>query len=92
MKIAEFYLMMTFALVAILAVFFLVPSGALAAAEIVTLRLMQLAVLLVTFFVTVFCLRGTKYDVLQEVFEKDNMAAAIFVSALLLAMAGVIGK
>ena len=53
---------------------------------------MQLAVLLVAFFATVFCLHGTKYDVLQEVFEEDNIAAAIFVSALLLAMAGVVGK
>lgn len=92
MKAAEFSLIVSLVIVTLLAVFLLVPAGALAAAEIVTLRLMQLAVLLVAFFATVYCLRGTKYDVLQEVFERDNMAAAIFVSALLLAMAGVIGK
>ena len=92
MKTAEFSLIVSLIVLTLLAVFLLIPSGVLAAAEIVTLRLMQLAVLLVAFFATVFCLHGTKYDVLQEVFEEDNIAAAIFVSALLLAMAGVVGK
>jgi len=92
MKIAEAVLSLVFVFITMLALFLLAPGGSLAAAEIVTLRLMQLAVLLVAFFATVFCLRGTKYDVLSEVFDQGNVAAAIVVAALLLALAGVIGK
>ena len=92
MKRAELMLLAGFVIITLLALFVLVPGGNLAAAEIVTLRLLQLAVLLAAFFATVFCLRGTKYDVLAEVFDQGNIAAALVVAALLLALAGVVGR
>lgn len=92
MKFAELVLIIGIIVVTALALFLLVPGGSLAAAEIVTLRLIQLAVMLISFFVSIFCLHGTKYDVMEQIFERDNMAAALFVSALMLSISGVIGK
>ena len=92
MKLAEIGLIFALIVISVLAVFLMVPGSTLAAAEIVTLRLMQLAVLLIAFFATVYCLRGTKYDVLEEIFERENVAAALVISALLIALSGVIGK
>lgn len=79
------------AVIAILAVCFL-PGAPLAAAEILTLKLMYIALLLGVLFATVYALRGTNYDVLAEIFDTDNKAAAIFVGAIVIALALVIGK
>lgn len=90
MKQAELlFTMAVVGLAGLSASFFAPMDGVL---EIITLRLMYLAFLLAGAFGTMYVLRGTKYDVLREVFEENNMAAALVVAAIFIAVAMVIGR
>lgn len=59
--------------------------------EIVTLRLIYLAILFAAFFGVVMSLRGTEFDVLKEIFVEHNVAASVLVGAIIVALAVVIG-
>lgn len=85
-----FALVWLFATVA--AVYFLAPGNGAAIVEIVVLKMIYVAVLLTVAVGLLFFLRGTKFDVYQEIFGEDNIAAAILVAALLLSVAAVVGK
>ena len=74
-----------------LALLFL-PGSGLAAAEIITLRLVYLALLLLVTVAFVFFLRGTKFDVYAEIFDRHNVAGAIVVAAMIIGAAMVIGR
>jgi hypothetical protein len=74
-----------------IALYFL-PGSTLAAAEIVTLKLIYISMLIGTTGSLVYFLRGTKYDIYAEIFDQNNSAAAILVGALILAVGLVIGK
>ena len=76
----------------IAAVYFLAPGNGAAIVEIVVLKMIYVAVLLAVAVGVLFFLRGTKSDIFAEIFDQHNIAAAIFVAALLLAIANVIGK
>ena len=78
-------------ILAILAVAIL-PGAPLAAAEIITLKLMYVALLLSISFVLVWVFRGTRYDFWQEIITQHNIAGAIFLAALIVGIALVIGK
>ncbi len=76
---------------AVAALFFL-PNSWVGAAEIVTLHLMQIALLLAFAFGTLFFLKGTRYDIHKEIFEENSISAAVYAGAIILALAMVIGK
>lgn len=76
---------------ACVAVFFL-PGAPLAAAEIITLKLMYVALLLAVVFLVIHVFRGTRYDFWQEIITQHNIAGAIFLSAIIVSVALVIGK
>ena len=59
--------------------------------EIVTLRLIYVAFLFAASFGVVLSLRGTEFDVLNEIFTENNMAAAVLVGSIFIAVALVIG-
>lgn len=59
--------------------------------EIVTLRLIYLGFLFAASFGVVLSLRGTRFDVLNEIFVENNVAAAVLVGAIFIAVALVIG-
>ena len=58
--------------------------------EILTLRALYIATLLGGAFATLTVLRGTHYDVLEEIFDENNTAAAIVVAAIFVSIALVI--
>lgn len=76
----------------IAAVYFFAPAGVTAVVEIVVLKMIYVSVLLLVTFGVLFFLRGTQYDVYEEIFGESNIAAAIMVAAVLMAVATVIGK
>jgi hypothetical protein len=78
-------------LLAVIAILFL-PGAPLAAAEIMTLKLMYAALLLVLVFGLVHVFRGTKWDFYKEIIYQHNVAGAIFLSAIIIGLAVVIGK
>lgn len=86
----EFILTGLTALAATAAALFFAPWDGVS--EILTLRLMYIAMLLAGAFGTLFVLRGTKYDVLREIFDENNTAAAVVVAAIFISMALVIGR
>lgn len=59
--------------------------------EIVTLRLIYVAFLFAASFGVILSLRGTKFDVLNEIFVENNIAASVLVGAIFIATALVIG-
>lgn len=59
--------------------------------EIVTLRLIYLGFLFAASFGVVLSLRGTRFDVLREIFVENNVAASVLVGAIFIAVALVIG-
>ena len=81
-----------FLLATVVATYYLAPGSGLAVAEIVVLKMIYVSVLLVVSIGLLFFLRGTKYDIYAEVFDQHNIAAAVVIAALLLAVANVIGK
>ena len=81
-----------FLIATVCAAYYFAPGSGLAVAEIVVLKMIYVSVLLVVSLGLLFFLRGTKYDVYAEIFDQHNIAAAILIAALLLAIANVIGK
>lgn len=78
-------------LLAILAVAIL-PGAPLAAAEIITLKLMYVALLLAITFGLIHVFRGTKWDFYTEIISQHNIAGALFLAAIIISIAMVIGK
>ena len=76
---------------AILAVF-LTPGAIVPALEIMTLKLVYVAFLLAVVYGLLHFTRGTQFDVQREIFDKNNLAGAVFVGAIVLSLATVIGK
>lgn len=64
--------------------------GSSAAAEILTLKVMYLATMLAGVFATLYALKGTKFDVLEEVFDENNTSAGIVVGSVFISIALVI--
>lgn len=91
-KIDEKVFAALFLLATICAAYYFAPGSGLAVAEIVVLKMIYVSVLLVVSIGLLFFLRGTKYDIYAEIFDQHNIAAAVVIAALLLAIASVIGK
>jgi hypothetical protein len=81
-----------FLLATVAAAYYFAPESGATVAEIVVLKMIYVSVLLVVSLGLLFFLRGTKYDIYAEIFDQHNIAAAILIAALLLAVANVIGK
>lgn len=56
------------------------------------LKLVYVAFLLTVVYGLLYFLRGTKYDIHAEIFDQNNLPAAVFVGSIVLALATVIGK
>lgn len=80
------------ALLAAVGGFFLAPGRELALTDIVLVKVVSAAVFLSFTISLLYVLRGTKYDVLGEVFNEDKGAAAIFSGLLLVALALVLAR
>ena len=91
-KIDEKVFAILFMLATILAAYHFAPGSGMAVAEIVVLKMIYVSVLLIVSFGLLFFLRGTKYDIYEEIFDEHNIAAAMLIAALLLSIALVIGK
>lgn len=91
-KIDEKVFAILFMLVTVFAAYHFAPGSGLAVAEIVVLKMIYVSVLLIVSFGLLFFLRGTKYDIYEEIFDEHNIAAAMLIAALLLSIALVIGK
>lgn len=87
----EKYLTLFLIALACLAVFFL-PGAPLAAAEIITLKLMYVALLLAIVFGLIHVFRGTQWDFYKEVMMQHNIAGALFLGSIIIGIAMVIGK
>ena len=72
--------------------FFFAPGRELALIDIVLVKVASVATFLALAVGMIAALRGVKYNVLAEVFDKNNTAGAIFTGMLLVAIALVIGK
>lgn len=91
-KIDEKVFAILFMLATVFAAYYFAPGSGLAVAEIVVLKMIYVSVLLIVSFGLLFFLRGTKYDIYEEIFDEHNIAAAMLIAALLLSIALVIGK
>lgn len=89
--INEKWFVVLLAFLAGLAVVFM-PGAIPAAIEIMTLKLLYVVLLLSVVFALIFVLRGTSWDFYEEIIGQHNVAGAIFVAALVIAIAVVIGK
>ena len=79
MKINHNLFTVVFVILSVIATGFVVQSGAdLTVAELVSTKLFNAAVPMGLFLGFVYTLRGTAYDVLEEIFDQHNIAAAIF--------------
>lgn len=87
----EKWLTIVLVVLALLAAIFL-PGALVAATEIMALKLMYVALLLAVVFLLIYVLRGTAYDFYEEILGQRNVAGAIFVGALILGVALVIGQ
>lgn len=85
---AELIFSVVVCVLATVSAFFFAPWGGVS--EIITLRLMYLGFLFASSFGVIFVLRGTRFDVLKEIFEENNMAAALLVGSIFIAVALVI--
>lgn len=72
--------------------YFLAPGRELALADIILVKAVSLAVFLTAGFAMLYALKGTTYDVLEEIFDENNTAGALFAGLLLVSIALVIGK
>lgn len=72
--------------------YFLAPGRELALTDIVLVKVVSLSVFLASAFGTIFALKGTRYDVLREIFDENKNAGAIFTGLFLVALALVVGK
>lgn len=70
----------------------ILPGAAMPAADIVTLKLLYIALLLSVIYGLLHFLRGTKCDIQAEIFDENNLAGAVFVGSIIIALAMVIGK
>lgn len=70
--------------------YFLAPGRELALADIVLVKVVTLSVFLITALGMLYTLKGTRYDVLREIFDENNNAGAIFSGLLLVAIALVL--
>lgn len=89
---AETVYVVVIALLSTVCGFLFAQGRELALMDIVLVKLVSTSVFLVFTFSLLFSLRGTKYDVLKEIFDEDKGGAAIFTGLLLVAMALVVAK
>ena len=68
------------------------PGRELALMDIVLVKLVSVSVFFSFTVSLLFVLRGTRYDVLQTVFDDNNLAGGVFTGLLLVALALVLGK
>ena len=76
----------------IIATSFLFAPADIGLRELVLVKMTYVAMLLGTVFGFLHFLRGTRTDVIKEIFEEENGAAAVFVVGLIIALALVIGR
>lgn len=76
----------------IIAVSFLFAPADIGLRELVLVKMTYVALLFGTVFGFLHFLRGTKTDVVKEIFAEKNTAAALFVVGLIIALALVIGR
>jgi hypothetical protein len=88
--LTEKWLTIVMVLLAVLSAL-LLPGALPAALEIMALKVMGVALLLAVVFVLIYVLRGTDYDFYEEILGQHNIAGAILVSALIIAVAMVVG-
>ena len=70
--------------------YFLAPGRELALADIVLVKVVTLSVFLIAALGMLYTLKGTRYDVLREIFDENKNAGAIFSGLLLVAIALVL--
>lgn len=87
----EKVLTVIFLLVTVAAIVFF-GFAEMALPEIITMKLVYITTLLVSGLGLLHFMHGTKFDVSHEIFEEQNIAAAIFVSGFLISLAMVIAK
>jgi len=54
--------------------------------DLLVIKMLKVAIFLVTTFGLVYFLRDTQYDVMREIFDEHNTSAAVLVVGLLLAI------
>lgn len=79
-------------IVAILIGIFLAPNLQLNLSEIMVLKIEKLALFFMTTTGLLYFLKGTNTDIVKEIFDQENTAAAILVVGLVIAVATVIAK
>ncbi len=71
---------------------FFIPEALITVPTILALKLAYVGALLGTTFGLLHFMRGTKTDVLAKIFDEDKLAVAVFVGAVIISIALVIGK
>lgn len=89
MKTETIYTVLVIAMAAV-GGYFLAPGRELALTDIVLVKVVSVATFLALTVGLVASLRGVKYNVLAEVFDENNVAGALFVGLLLVALAVVV--
>jgi len=91
MKSETIYTIIIIALAAV-GGYFLAPGRELALTDIVLVKVVSVATFLALAFGMIKALKGVSYNVLEEVFDQNNVAGALFTGLLMVALALVIGK
>ena len=86
----KFFAFLTVAVVILLS--FLFAPADIGLRELVLVKMTYVALLFGTVFGLLHFLRGTKTDVIKEIFEEKNSAAALFVVGMIIALSLVIGR
>jgi uncharacterized membrane protein len=84
--------MLLWVVVTAAAVLFMAPGTLPAITEIIIVKMIYVAILLSSVMGLLFFLRGTQYDVYDEIFIDRNLAAAMLVTGMLISVAMVVGK
>jgi hypothetical protein len=91
MKSETIYTIIIIALAAV-GGYFLAPGRELALTDIVLVKVVSVATFLALTLGMLAALRGLKYNVLNGVYDQNNVAGAIFTGLLIVALALVAGK
>ena len=87
---AEIIYVVLIAIIAAIGGYVFAPGRELALTDMVLVNVVGISIKLIFAGSTLFALRGTKYDVLAEIFDRKNVAAAVFTGLLILSL--VAGK
>lgn len=91
-KANENHFGLLFLILTIVVAWIFAPGRELVLMDIIVLKMVYVAILLSVMIGFLFFLRGTRYDVMKEIFEENNSGAAVFVIGVLIALSMVIGK